>query len=146
MKTSAKTKILAIIIFLLAFWLPIAIFADDVLPAVSQDEMSQYQDAFGKAISASHSDPDHGRAGQHPTHPDNFGGEVSAAAHQLKVEGDKDGFGKWVSDQRRHSTDDQGDQDSQDSDSDRDGGRGHHYDKGDSHGDKGGNGKGGGGH
>jgi len=72
--------------------------ADDVIPSVAKEQMSAYKNAFGKAIADS----------ERPAHPDNFGAKVSGAAHQMKQDGTKEGFGKWVSSQRSQRPSDAG--------------------------------------
>lgn len=89
-------KIYLAFIFFVSFF-SLTAFADEVLPAVSAEEMSSYKGAFGKAIAESK------RESEGKDKRENFGASVSEAARNSKEEilKTEKNFGSWVSGQRR---------------------------------------------
>lgn len=93
---------------MLCLFFPLSLIAEDeVLPSVSKEKMSEYKNAFGKAIAESkkvEDAQDEARKAAENS-KDNFGSKVSEAARTMKEEMLKTerNFGGWVSKERRRS-------------------------------------------
>jgi hypothetical protein len=107
-----KQVMLLITVILLA--IPLVSHGDDVIPSVAKEDMKEYKNTFGKAISESRKAEREKEAREakdaNADRPDNFGQKVSDAARNSKEEILKDNknFGAWVSQQRSQRPDEAG--------------------------------------